>query len=279
VLSPHPTLYFDNRPYDARVPGRQRILSLEDVYRFDPAPMQLTEAQRQHVLGVQANIWTEHIRTEARVDYMTFPRAAAIAEIAWSAPEHVDWSDFSRRLPAQLKRYDRLGVAYAREPTPRSERSASLFSHDLKLCSENIALSLEDDAPVSGERAVFLVDIMNPCWTLPSVSLDQSLQLSASVGQVPFNFQIGEDIHKVSLRRASGAAGELQVSLGCGGEVIATLPLVPAMDNPAVTRLASVQLPARGGTHDVCFQFTQVQLDPLWVIDSIELKPGSRSAE
>jgi hexosaminidase len=279
VLSPHPTLYFDNRPYDARVPGRGRVLSLEDVYRFDPAPTELTAAQRQHVLGVQANIWTEHIRTEQRVDYMTFPRAAALAEIAWSAPARLAWADFSRRLPAQLKRYDQLRVGYANVPVASSDGSTRYWSHDLQLCSENISLSLEDDAPVSGARAVFLVDIMNPCWKLTNVRLDRPLELSASVGQVPFNFQIGDDIHKVVLRRAGARAGELQVRLGCDGELIASVPLGPALSNPSVTRLANAQLPSRSGTHELCFQFTQAQLDPLWVIDRVELKPESRPAE
>ena len=65
VLAAAPTLYFDNRPLDTpRPPGRGPVVSVADVYRFDPAPAALTPAQREHILGVQANLWTEHIRTE-----------------------------------------------------------------------------------------------------------------------------------------------------------------------------------------------------------------------
>src|SRR5690606_20996196 len=78
VLSPWPILYFDNRPYDvASPPGHGRIVTIEEVYAFDPAPAALTEAQHKHILGVQANIWTEHIRTPDRVELITFTHATA----------------------------------------------------------------------------------------------------------------------------------------------------------------------------------------------------------
>ena len=165
VLSPAPTLYLDNRPLNtARPPGRGPVVSIEDVYRFDPAPAALTDAQRQHVIGVQANLWTEHVRTEDRAEYMIFPRAAALAEVGWSPAARIDWQSFQARLPAQLARYKALGVGYAQAPESVAERPGRRTSHELTSCTKQILLSLEDDAPLQGERAVFLVDIMNPCW-------------------------------------------------------------------------------------------------------------------
>ena len=82
VLSPAPFLYLDNRQ-SARPeepPGRGAVVTLHDVYAFNPAPDALTPDQRRHILGLQANLWTEHIRTEDRVETMAFPHAAAIAE-------------------------------------------------------------------------------------------------------------------------------------------------------------------------------------------------------
>ncbi|HEV7714679.1 MAG TPA: beta-N-acetylhexosaminidase, partial [Steroidobacteraceae bacterium] len=78
VLSPWPTLYFDNRQaaLASEPPGRLRVISLEDVYRFEPRDPTLTAAERAHLLGVQANLWTEHIRTEDRLEWMALPRAA-----------------------------------------------------------------------------------------------------------------------------------------------------------------------------------------------------------
>src|SRR5262249_18783501 len=115
VLSPSPTLYFDNAQGDSRnePPGRGTIIRLEDVYRFDPLPASVPQQQRSYMLGLQANIWTEHIRTPDRVEYMTFPRPAAVAEVGWSGPQEIDWNSFVRRLPQQLNRYRALGIQYS----------------------------------------------------------------------------------------------------------------------------------------------------------------------
>ena len=92
------------------------------------------------------------------------------------------------------------------------------MSQDLKTCTEKLVLSLEDDAPLAGPRAVFLVDIMNPCWILPGVDLEHGARLTAAVGQVPFNFQIGKDVEAIKLNPPATAAGELEVRVdGCDG--------------------------------------------------------------
>ncbi|OIJ87837.1 beta-N-acetylhexosaminidase [Streptomyces colonosanans] len=95
------------------------VRTLEDVYRFEPVPPQLTGDLARHVLGTQANVWTEVMEDQARVDYQTFPRLAAFAEVAWSAlpaPTDRDFAGFERRMAAHYRRLDALGVAY-RPPT------------------------------------------------------------------------------------------------------------------------------------------------------------------
>jgi hexosaminidase len=164
VLSPAPDLYLDHWQSAGDLsPGRSNTLSLEMVYNFEPMPASIPEEQRKHILGLQANLWAEMMRTEERVTYMAFPRIAALAEVAWSPESRINWADFQRRLEPQLKRYDALGIRYAREvqinPQPRRR-----LSHDLEQCGDGYLLSLEDDAPIEGERAVFLVNISNPCW-------------------------------------------------------------------------------------------------------------------
>jgi hexosaminidase len=276
VLSPAPTLYLDNRPLDWPRPGRGPVVSVEDVYRFDPSPAALTDEQRAHILGVQANLWTEHVRTEDRAEYMIFPRAAAIAEVGWSPAARIDFQSFSARLPDQLARYRSLGVGFARAPDPVADQPGRRTSHELESCTAQILLSLEDDAPVHGDRAVFLVDIMNPCWIWRGADLSDVAAIAASVGQVPFNFQIGDDVKKIALRRPRTAAGELEVRIdGCAGEKIATLPLAPAVKNYAVTELPAATIAGRTGPHDLCFQFTQASVDPLWVLDAVQLSGQS----
>lgn len=107
VLSPAPDLYFDHIQSDAadETPGRLDVISLKDVYHFQVVPVQLSAEQARHVLGAQANLWTEHMRTNDRVQRALFPRAAALAENTWTpAPRH-DWNDFLQRMPADMARY------------------------------------------------------------------------------------------------------------------------------------------------------------------------------
>ncbi|MBM0107273.1 family 20 glycosylhydrolase [Steroidobacter sp. S1-65] len=278
VLSPQPTLYFDRRPVDLpTLPGRASVVTTEEVYAFDPVPAALNEEQRKHILGVQANIWVEHIRTLERVELMTFPRAAALAEVAWSPVK--DWASFSARLPAQLERYRALDVRYAEALPPRSLDPFRRSSHELALCSDKIRLSLEDDAPVTGDRAVFLVDILDPCWVFKDADLSKVQSLVAAVGQVPFNFQIGDAVKQIPLPPPATAAGELEVRIGdCKGERIAVLPLAPAVGNHAVTTLPPAQITPREGKHDLCFTFTRKSIDPTWVIDSIALQTTTAAA-
>jgi hexosaminidase len=281
VLSPWPTLYFDNRQGtgSAEPPGRGKVISLHDVYDFDPMPAGIAANQRQHVLGLQANVWTEHIRTDERVAYMTFPRAAAVAEVGWSAPERHDWKDFVRRLPSEFVRYRAIGLRYSDDVfhPDAGVRKVGAFerhtSHDLKTCTDKLVLSLEDDAPLRGKRAIFLIDIMNPCWILPSADLSHAPALRAAVGQVPFNFQLGKDKDAIRLAAPLTPAGELEVHVdSCAGERIASLPLEPAVGNDAVTTLPAVRLPRTPGRHDLCLRFTQRTLDPLWALDWVQLQ-------
>ncbi|MET7701140.1 beta-N-acetylhexosaminidase [Streptomyces sp. NPDC005485] len=121
VMCPEQQVYLDHRQdggEDEPVPIGY-VRTLEDVYRFEPVPPQLTEDQKRHVLGTQANLWTEVMEDHARVDYQAFPRLAAFAEVAWSAlpaPLERDFADFERRMTAHYGRLDALGVAY-RPPT------------------------------------------------------------------------------------------------------------------------------------------------------------------
>ncbi len=112
VLTPAPTLYLDNRQgvTAAEGTGRGNLVTLADVYGFDPAPASIPIDQQRHILGLQGNIWTEHLRTEPSVAMAAFPRAAAIAELGWSTPGKRDYADFLRRLAPQMERIARLGI-------------------------------------------------------------------------------------------------------------------------------------------------------------------------
>ncbi len=117
VMCPEQQVYLDHRQHDGAdepVPIGY-VRTLEDVYRFEPVPPELTPDQARHVLGAQANVWTEVMENQARVDYQTFPRLAAFAEVAWSAlpaPAERDFAGFERRMTAHYRLLDALGVGY-----------------------------------------------------------------------------------------------------------------------------------------------------------------------
>jgi hexosaminidase len=272
VLSPSPALYFDHwQSAGDTAPGRSNTLSLKDVYLFNPEPDSIAPEQRKHILGLQANLWSEMMRTEDRVTYMAYPRVAALAEIAWSQPQHINWSDFQNRLEPQLRRYAALGISFARE-TPVSPGPRRRVSHDLEQCGGGYLLSLEDDAPIDSERAVFLVNISDPCWIWRGADLTKIKSIRATVGQIPFNFQIGEDAAKIPLSKPSTKEGELVIRVdGCTGPVLATAPLKPAVSNYGLTALPPVAIDKQEGKHDLCFTFTRSKIDPIWAIGGLEL--------
>lgn len=115
ILSPAPVLYLDNRQGTGpeEPPGRGNLVTLADVLAFEPVPAGLSPTEQRHILGLQGNLWTEHVRTEARAAWMTFPRAAAVAEIGWAPAATRDLSVFARALVPQLDRLRPLGLTAA----------------------------------------------------------------------------------------------------------------------------------------------------------------------
>ncbi|WP_245665731.1 beta-N-acetylhexosaminidase [Actinoplanes subtropicus] len=120
VACPDISCYLDYRQSDD--PGEPTpvgtLLTLADVYAFDPIPPDLTATEAAHIQGAQANVWTEHMESPRRVDYMTYPRLCAFAEAVWSGPER-DYPAFLERLEPHLRHLDTLGVNYRPLSGPR----------------------------------------------------------------------------------------------------------------------------------------------------------------
>ena len=145
-------------------------------------------------------------------------------------------------------------------------------SDELKSCSNKLPLRLEDDAPRDGRRTVFNVDILDPCWIYERADLSHATAISADVGQLPFNFQVGDDVKKIPLYPPTSAHGELEVRLdSCEGERIAVLPLAAAGSTNAVAKLPAAKMTSRSGVHDLCLRFTRRAVDPIWAIDSVQI--------
>lgn len=348
VLSPAPTLYLNNRQAfaDGEPPAHGSLITLRTVYGFDPVPAEIPEAQRKHILGLQGNLWTEHVRTEDRAAWMMFPRASAVAETGWSAKKRRDYAGFVDRLLPQIERMRGLGLtaassAFAVRPdfayAPGSDRvtvrlqnqsglamryttdgspvtatspvyrrpfsarlpfelKAAAFSRGvaapgaiqhsvtpaslrrrgdeaLKTCTNRVVLALEDDYPATGARAVFVTDIFNPCWLWEKAPVGGATQIALSVGQIPFNFQVGRDVEGIKFEAPATPEGEFIVRAGtCKGPRVAVLPLAPAAGNPGITRLVAPLSP-RAGNQTLCITYTAKGVEPMWAIDAVELIP------
>lgn len=117
IMSPNSHCYFDH--YQAKDRTNEPIaiggfLPVEKVYSFDPTPDELEASKHKYILGGQANLWTEYIGTEEYAEYMLLPRLTALSESLWSQKKIKNWDDFKVRLSTFRKKYDELGLNYAK---------------------------------------------------------------------------------------------------------------------------------------------------------------------
>ena len=116
IMTPTDHSYFDyyqtaNTEHEPL--GIGGYLPVEKVYSFEPAPDVLTPEQKSHILGAQANLWTEYIPTPEHVEYMLLPRMAAMSEVQWTAADKKDYNNFLQRLPQLTDLYEKLGYNFA----------------------------------------------------------------------------------------------------------------------------------------------------------------------
>ncbi len=115
IMTPGTHCYLDHYQSD---PSSEPLaiggfLPLEKVYAYNPIPAGITPEQAKHILGVQGNLWTEYIATPSYAEYMTFPRASALAEVGWTANNAKDYRDFTSRLKTHFERLKFMAVNYA----------------------------------------------------------------------------------------------------------------------------------------------------------------------
>jgi len=120
VMSPGEYCYLDHAqgPAESELFPLGGYLTIEQVYAYDPQPAVLSARERAHILGVQGNVWSEHMPNAEVAEYAAFPRALALAEVGWSAQSARDYANFERRLANQYPRLDREGIRY-RIPEPQ----------------------------------------------------------------------------------------------------------------------------------------------------------------
>ena len=124
VMTPTTFCYFDYQQTEDVLfePSRcSGFIPVEKVYALDPAPDSLSVAARQHILGAQANIWTEYITNEELVEYQALPRMSALAEVQWTQPQRKDYEAFKERLSTFTALLELYGYTYAKHLWPERQ--------------------------------------------------------------------------------------------------------------------------------------------------------------
>ncbi len=173
IMSPDGPLYFDASAGDGafeplNIGGKT---TLRDVYDFDPGIDALPPEQAKHVLGAQANLWTEYIPTQAQAEYMLMPRLLALAELTWTPVEEKDWDSFVARTPNQYARLEQEQFQF-RIPEP-------VGLADTNTDKPSIAVSLS--SPVPGARLFYTTDGTMP--TASSTAYTQPITLNLQPGE------------------------------------------------------------------------------------------------
>ncbi len=113
IMTPGGYMYFDFYQADPKTQPYAigGYTPIKRVYSYNPVPADsLTAEESEHILGVQANTWTEYIKDEKHLEYMMFPRALAVAEIGWTPQEDRSWEDFKPRMNANIPVLQRMGI-------------------------------------------------------------------------------------------------------------------------------------------------------------------------
>jgi hexosaminidase len=177
VMTPNSDCYFDyyQGPTDQEPLAIGGYLPLSKVYNFNPVPPELSAEAAKHILGGQANLWTEYVPTFKHAEYMTFPRIAALAEVLWSPKEVRSWEGFSRRIQYLMKRYDQMGINYSKSAFKVSAKTQ--FNPQKK----QLAVTLGSD--LAGVEIHYTTDgteptVQSPVYNTP-ILLDKTSTLKA----------------------------------------------------------------------------------------------------
>lgn len=170
IMSPTSHCYFDyyqsqHKDEPLAIGG---YLPIKKVYNYQPIPTEIPADKVHHVKGVQANLWTEYIPSPSKLDYMAYPRACALAEVAWSDKSKRDFSDFVKRLNTHFFRLENYGVNTA----------MNVFDIDGDLASENGKLKATLKSNITNAKIAYTLDGSTP--TLQSNIYNNAFTIEAS---------------------------------------------------------------------------------------------------
>ncbi|MBR4065606.1 MAG: family 20 glycosylhydrolase [Bacteroidaceae bacterium] len=147
IMSPTTFMYFDY--YQTKYTDNEPLaiggyVPVEKVYSFEPVNDTLSVDVQKHIIGVQANLWSEYVPTYSHVEYMELPRMAALCEVQWCKPENKDFNSFKQRLLPLLNLYDKKQYNYAKHILDIEEE----FGIDTEKGVVTVSLKTLDNMPV-----------------------------------------------------------------------------------------------------------------------------------
>lgn len=156
IMTPGSHCYFDHYQGD---PAMEPLAiggytTLKKVYHYEPIPEGLSQVESSRILGAQANVWTEYMPDSRQVEYMIFPRIAALAEVLWTPAQNRSWHSFSKRMEAQYQRYQKHDINFSRsafqvttQVQPDTIRQQLIITLETESHDANIHYTLDGSMP------------------------------------------------------------------------------------------------------------------------------------
>ena len=147
IMTPNTYFYIDyyqsmdikNEPF-----GIGGYLPIEWCYTYEPYAEGMTDEEKSHILGVQANMWTEYVATPEHLEYMVLPRLAGLAEVQWCEAERKDWDRFQDSADEFCRIYETMGYNYA---THVLQVRGEVIADAEDGCAK-VVLSAQGDSPI-----------------------------------------------------------------------------------------------------------------------------------
>ncbi len=243
VMTPNGNMYFDH--YQANPDNEPLAIggytTLESVYNYEPIPENLDEEYHQYVLGAQANVWTEYMKTSDHVEYMVYPRALALAETVWTRPENKDWDNFKEKMGQQYQLLDARDVNYHIAAPEGLKQGLTL--------SEEVEITLS--TPYEDAKIYYTLDGSEP-------------DISAEVYSDPFTLNIAEGSIQVKAVTITSSGQSSAVVEGSYSKAELREPATPQTLSPGLTtRLFKGNFNAVrriGGPSDVLYTSDKIEL-------------------
>lgn len=187
-------------------------LPLKQLYHYNLEKDKLSAQEQAGVLGVQANLWAEHVETTSHSEYMIFPRLLALSEIAWTDSKLKNWEDFMGRVERFMPRMDAMGINYSRSmyqvvPTVKNKDGKVYLHLDCEVPTAEIKYALGGVPINKGQRYTAPIAIEGTT-TYNAAVMQGNFSTTITTGEITFHKAMNKEVHyKVPYHKKYGGQG------------------------------------------------------------------------